>query len=132
MYPLLRDKNVSKVFPIVAWRNRHMCTSPSMETMCQYVSVSSIADSSKSGCSLYPIYNTSSTLSAVDSGYEDQSFCNGNSDSSFSAKNTVQIQEHRGQHAGQVRPHHMLQTEEEVLDTLEDDPLRVLEKLHVR
>ncbi|KAJ8981089.1 hypothetical protein NQ317_005486, partial [Molorchus minor] len=38
------------------------------------------------------------------------------------ARDTVQIQEHRGQHAGRARRLHMLQTKEEVLDIVEDDP----------
>ncbi|KAJ8960677.1 hypothetical protein NQ317_012328 [Molorchus minor] len=35
-------------------------------------------------------------------------------------------------HMCMPEPHHMLQTEEEVLDIVEDDPSTILEKLHVR
>ncbi|KAJ8980945.1 hypothetical protein NQ317_001208 [Molorchus minor] len=38
------------------------------------------------------------------------------------ARDTGQIQEHRGRHAGRARPRHMLQTEEGILDNVEDDP----------
>ncbi|KAJ8976556.1 hypothetical protein NQ317_014209 [Molorchus minor] len=47
------------------------------------------------------------------------------------ARDTVQIQEHRGQHAGRARRLHMLQTKEEVLDIVEDDPSTSTKKLHV-
>ncbi|KAJ8976269.1 hypothetical protein NQ317_001908 [Molorchus minor] len=38
------------------------------------------------------------------------------------ARDTGQIQEHGGQHAGRARRHHMLQTKEEVKDIVEDYP----------
>ncbi|KAJ8964299.1 hypothetical protein NQ317_000095 [Molorchus minor] len=38
------------------------------------------------------------------------------------ARDTGQIQEHRGQHSGRDRALHTLQIEEEILDIVEDDP----------